>query len=719
MSDQRYDVLVASDDGKFCGFVPTISSQKISAFKASLQQNPQLQTTSIDNIRLFWEGVELANEQTIRDYNIDNDSIITVRIGSEDDSPSAGKSTEVVAEDIQIYIGFLSGNQSGYSLDINPKSTIEDLKALVMSKSSEYEPSLQRIFMNGRNLCDDNTLDHYSIDDGTNLFVMLKEPDLIPSDVDGCMLLYVSYGNKIYTICITDDNATIRHVKKLVWEKTNILPAFQRLNFHGEDLESPDQRANAYENESLFYLYQRNEKYPEDGYSILPPHENPDLVAATSERETSQNQAAERDDVDMVTLNLVMPINGEGDTSMSFRIKKDAPLSELFNTYSMQMAIPASSLQFIHNVYGDLTGNCPVSADALGIESDTTLMVVPNVQDVHDSMMMAPNDIDLTQFSDPGTRISVKLSFGDQLLDAVIIKETTSLSLLFSDAAEKFDVPDNLLMYRCNGKLYRYNVDKSAAQCGIEDGCMFRARLMAEVESDAKATIFKFVSARTAQRKMAAKQHNAQNTIRKFIFGCIASKNWQSLRSKTKLVQKIFRGHRARQIHGEVVQARLTEYRQFCSVWNETACVTDEIGSTLLQTSTGWALEREKINLKRTEDVNEDGNLAETDNKLNKALAGALEESSASEEFIDNDVVLGPENYDSKKDVIGARDDNLSNIDWSQFQVTHHVCKFLKNGDTKYREIFVKKIKQLGRGERSHKLQKPLQGCKAVIYGER
>ena len=39
----------------------------------------------------------------------------------------------------------------------------------------------------------------------------------------------------------------------------------------------------------------------------------------------------------------------------------------------------------------------------------------------------------------------------------------------------------------------------------------------------------------------------------------------------------------------------------------------------------------------------------------------------------------------------------------------------MKNGDAKYKEMFVKKMKQLAKGERSHKLQKPLKGCETII----
>jgi len=43
------------------------------------------------------------------------------------------------------------------------------------------------------------------------------------------------------------------------------------------------------------------------------------------------------------------------------------------------------------------------------------------------------------------------------------------------------------------------------------------------------------------------------------------------------------------------------------------------------------------------------------------------------------------------------------------------VVKFMKNGDVKYKEMFVKKMKQLTKGERTHKLQKPLKGCESII----
>jgi hypothetical protein len=152
------------------------------------------------------------------------------------------------------------------------------------------------------------------------------------------------------------------------------------------------------------------------------------------------------------------------------------------------------------------------------------------------------------------------------------------------------------------------------------------------------------------------------------------------------------------------------EFRSFTTVWKQTADLAAKRASAPRQTLSGWALVREGINLKKMEYIDENGNLADTDEKLNKALAGALE--------VDDDV-----DSDLEDEAEPDLDDTMKNsstetpmIDWSQFMITSHVCKFLKNGDTKYREIFVKKMKQLAKGERSHKLQKPLQGCESVVY---
>ena len=130
------------------------------------------------------------------------------------------------------------------------------------------------------------------------------------------------------------------------------------------------------------------------------------------------------------------------------------------------------------------------------------------------------------------------------------------------------------------------------------------------------------------------------------------------------------------------------------------------------QTLTGWALVREKINVKTIEFIDDDGNLANTDKRLTRALLKVDESDEGDIESKFED--LTTEDSDAVVEE-SPSPSSMCKLDWSQFQVTTHVVKFIKNGDAKYREIFVKKMKQLAKGERSHKLQKPLKGCESII----
>jgi len=206
-------------------------------------------------------------------------------------------------------------------------------------------------------------------------------------------------------------------------------------------------------------------------------------------------------------------------------------------------------------------------------------------------------------------------------------------------------------------------------------------------------------------------QRKARKTIADLVWQRIALRRRQKLRNSATMVQKLLRGHSVRKIYGGPLRIRLEEFRQFSSVWKKTV----QKVPTSVQTLTCWAQVRERIDVKKMESMDEDGNLADTDEKLNRALMGALNEESEAEESEEEEI-------ESKFDDLTMEENNaeveknFTKIDWSQFQVTAHVVKFMKTGDAKYREIFVKKMKQLAKGERSHKLQKPLKGCESIIY---
>ena len=230
--------------------------------------------------------------------------------------------------------------------------------------------------------------------------------------------------------------------------------------------------------------------------------------------------------------------------------------------------------------------------------------------------------------------------------------------------------------------------------------------------SDARKVIADFMLRCNERRK--ERKSDARKVIGDYLWFNIASRRRRKLVMSATMVQKIHRGHLARKIHSSMVQQRLEDFRRFTSIWSGAIRHAPQPVKTL----SGWALVREKIDLKRVELLDDDGDFAETDQKLVDALTGALRDDGDSN-CPEEDVSEAGDN----DDVVGDHDGTIiheevpsSDIDWSKFRVSTHVVKFIKNGDPMYRKIFVMRMKQLARGDRSHKLQKTLKGCLSIIY---
>ena len=228
-----------------------------------------------------------------------------------------------------------------------------------------------------------------------------------------------------------------------------------------------------------------------------------------------------------------------------------------------------------------------------------------------------------------------------------------------------------------------------------------------ERKSDARKVIGDFMVRCNERRK--ERKSDARKVIGDYLRFNIASRRRRKLVMSATMVQKIHRGHVARKIHSSMLQQRFEEFWRFSSIWSGAICHVPKLVKTL----SGCALEREKIDLKRVELLDDDGDFAETNQKLGDALTGALRDDGDSN-CPDEDVSEVGDNGD----VVGDQDEEVpsSDIDWSKFRVSTHVVKFIKSGDPMYRDIFVMRMKQLARGDRSHKLQKPLKGCESIIY---
>jgi hypothetical protein len=225
----------------------------------------------------------------------------------------------------------------------------------------------------------------------------------------------------------------------------------------------------------------------------------------------------------------------------------------------------------------------------------------------------------------------------------------------------------------------------------------------------ARSIVYNFVCQCHEHGKVRAEK--ARKVIGDLVWRGIASQRRQKLRSSSVIVQKVHRGHLARKIHAESVQSRLEEYRRFTSIWKPAISIVPESSQTL----SGWSLVREKIDMKTVEkDLDDDDK--ETDEKLNRAAMAALQGSDEFDESSDDE-----EQKDESDQTLTATVNNNNElpqvaVDWSKFQISAHVLKFIKNDrDMLYRKIFIMRMKQLAKGETSHKLKKPLKGCQSVI----
>ena len=238
-----------------------------------------------------------------------------------------------------------------------------------------------------------------------------------------------------------------------------------------------------------------------------------------------------------------------------------------------------------------------------------------------------------------------------------------------------------------------------------------RCDILRAKEILARQIIADFMWRCNEQGKVRAEK--ARKVIGDLLWKGVALQRRQQLRSSVVLAQKLHRGRLARKVHFEPMQRRLEEFRRFTSIWEP---AIDQVPESFEQTLSGWSLVREKIDLKKVEEMDDDGNFAETDQKLSQALAGAMQENELGDDSsVENEVEDEDMQVDNGPTPSNNGDVSSVPVDWSKFQVSSHVVKFIKKGDMLYRDIFVMRMKQLAKGEWSHKIRKPLKGCESVI----
>ena len=182
------------------------------------------------------------------------------------------------------------------------------------------------------------------------------------------------------------------------------------------------------------------------------------------------------------------------------------------------------------------------------------------------------------------------------------------------------------------------------------------------IEYNAKLKIQSFVSEN--YRKMLA--HRAQQRLTNASIG----------------IQKIIRGRIVRKTYRGPLLMRLDESQKFNAIWKD---AIKEV-PTKCEALSGWALVCEQIDAnRRLQELDDEGNLV--DEMLTQAATDSL--MNRGDDELEDDVAgLSIENSCIEIEAEEApTDDSSIKIDWSQFQMSSHVVKFLRQGDPKYREV--------------------------------
>lgn len=161
--------------------------------------------------RLMFNGKEMNDHFTLRDYNIQNGSTIHL-IGR-------------VCDGMEIFAKTTVGKP--VRLQVEPDDTIKDVKKKIQVKT-EIPPERQRLFWAREELVDDLTVAEYEINNGASL--ELKH------DASVCIMVKLPNAGKKITLEVKP-SYSVGEVKKRINEKEGISSTHQRLRFAGKELE--------------------------------------------------------------------------------------------------------------------------------------------------------------------------------------------------------------------------------------------------------------------------------------------------------------------------------------------------------------------------------------------------------------------------------------------------------------------------------------------------
>ena len=225
-----------------------------------------------------------------------------------------------------------------------------------------------------------------------------------------------------------------------------------------------------------------------------------------------------------------------------------------------------------------------------------------------------------------------------------------------------------------------------------------------------------------AERKEAERKINASIVITTAVRGFVVRRRMHKFSLGFVQLQALVRGKRTRKMQIYLIE-RLQDLKSFRSVWKPCLKLVDGV----IMAEPDWAALRDKQAYIRRQEVSQDDEMDETDRKLTAAMEDAMqtdqdadfdkadvdEEQAPDEASADN--ANGDHSSNSNSKVMkGPSSPAVTNF--KRIHLSGDVVKWLRQGDRKYKDFFIRRMKQLSSGERSRILAKRLVGSVETIY---